>query len=100
MTRNGIEYDLEKSPYRTEIKGDIDTLTMCFSSNLNKDKFENRLTDFTKQTDESLSKRFGMKLHLPLVSAVALYRKTEKRGFAIYSSKCQKIMYEDDLFCL
>lgn len=100
MTRNGIEYDLEKSPYKATVENNEEALTMYFSSELNMSKFNIRYHTFTKEIDESLSKRFGLNLHLPLVSALALYHRIEKRGFAVYSSGNQKMMSEDDRFCL
>ncbi len=100
MTRNGIEYDLEKSPYKTTVENNEEALTIYFSSELNMSKFNIRYRNFVEEIDESLSKRFGINLHLPLVSALALYRKIEKRGFAVYSSGAQKMMSETDEFCL
>lgn len=100
MTRNGIEYDLEKSPYTASIKTTSDELVLFFSSLLNLEKFGGRYDDYVKEIDKSLSKRFSVNFHLPLMGAVSLYRKVERRGFAIYSTNREKMLTEEDSFCL
>lgn len=79
MTRNGIVYDLRKSPYIV----DNDDLTFYFSSVNHKEKFIEKRTENRELISYSLSKRFGFNINFNLLSDIVLYSKVETRGFLI-----------------
>lgn len=79
VTRNNIYYDLSLSPYKADIEG----VTYVFSSELHLYKFFDRMIRNEQRISASLSKRFGFTVHLPELSRVVHYLKTETRGFRI-----------------
>lgn len=83
LTRGGVCYDLEKSPYRYTVSYKENTLEFVFSSQYYKDKFINRLEEHRNEVSVSLSKRWGFMISNDLISDVKLYEKIEKRGFLI-----------------
>lgn len=83
MTRNNIEYDLTKTPYRHK----VNNIIYCFSSQLNVDKFRERLEDNRAKVNFSLSNRFNLFLDVSELADFLLYRQIEKRGFLIRDEK-------------
>lgn len=79
MTRNGIVYKLELSPYKATIEG----VTYMFSSINHLDKFMERLNENRELISYSLSKRFGVTVNYGVLSDIVLYSKVETRGFLI-----------------
>ena len=79
MTRNGIVYKLELSPY----KAIIEDVTYMFSSVNHLDKFMEKLNENRDTISYSLSKRFGVNVNLAILSDIVLYSKIETRGFLI-----------------
>ena len=79
MTRDGIEINLRKSPYRVTV-GDN---TFVFSSALYAKKFSERLEERKQQLARSLSYHYKINMELPGVAEIALYQQIEKRGFYI-----------------
>lgn len=79
MTRNGIVYKLELSPYTFT----IDETTFCFSSKNHLEKFAEKLTENRELIGYSLSKRFGFNINIKLLADIVLYSKVETRGFLI-----------------
>ena len=90
MTRNGIVYDLRKSPYIFE----HNEFTYYFSSVNHKEKFLEKLRENRELINYSLSKRFGCNVDFNLLSDIVLYSKVETRGFLIKHKgdffKCKK----------
>lgn len=80
MTRNGIFYNLELSPYTLNYCGYI----FYFSSKLHLKKYKEKINNYHEIITESLSNRFGYKINIELLSAINLYLKIESRGFLIY----------------
>lgn len=79
MTRNGIEYKLELSPY----KATVDGVTYIFSSVNHLDKFIEKLGENREIINYSLSKRFGFSVNLNILNDIVLYARIETRGFLI-----------------
>lgn len=79
LTRNGVCYDLTKSPYRITQKG----VTFVFSSQPHLMKFESRLKTNRDTVNYSLTKRFGFSVDVSTLADVVLYKKIETRGFLI-----------------
>ena len=84
LTRNGIAYNLELSPYKTTIKySDNDFIIFKFSSQLYKDNFKKKLKDNRDTISNSLTKRFGFIIKIDQIFDIKLYSSIEKRGFLI-----------------
>lgn len=79
VTKNGICYDLENSPYFCQ----VGSWKMYFSSPAHLLKFKNGLEAHTDWLNDSMQRRFKFCMDLALVSAFTLYRKVETRGFLI-----------------
>lgn len=79
MTRNGIEYQLEKSPFIFE----CGNLLFYFSSNNHLNKFINNLEKFICDMRYKFSERYGYYAYFDLLFLLILYSKIETRGFYI-----------------
>ena len=79
VTRNGIAYKLELSPYKVT----VESVTYMFSSINHLDKFMEKLNENRDTISYSLSKRFGVSVNLTILSDIVLYSKVETRGFLI-----------------
>lgn len=85
LSRGGIAYNMDISPYKTKVKyGEIE-LEYVFSSDRYKNMFLNKLNDYRKQVNESLSKKYKFEIvnTNDIISDLKLYSITEKRGFLI-----------------
>lgn len=91
VTRNGIYYDLSKSPYKVTTNG----LTYYFSSDLHMLKFEDRLKDNRTETDLKLTSRFRVAVRFPALADLVLYQKIENRGFLVTNEKGIKLCKEN-----
>lgn len=87
MTRNGIEYNLEKSPFKVKMHG----FTFVFSSEMHLKKFLNGIYGTNALISESLSNRFNLFINAGILATLHLYTKIETRGFLIYNEKGEKI---------
>lgn len=87
LTRNGITYDISKSPYTLCIKYDVSDLIYHFSSQLYLDKFKSKLEENRKNINDSLTKRFNFEITNNMLADLRLYTMIEKRGFFIVSGK-------------
>ena len=81
LSRGGICYNLEVTPYFITIKYDDRKVIFNFSSDYYKNKFELKLNEHREKINESLSKRFGLSYFNPLLADIVLYSKVETRGF-------------------
>jgi hypothetical protein len=79
MTRNGIVYKLELSPYSATIEG----ITYMFSSVNHMEKFLEKINENREIISYSLSKRFNVNINFGILSDIVLYAKIETRGFLI-----------------
>lgn len=82
LSRNGIAYDLSKTPYTHTIKyrNELEII-YSFSSKLYLEKFKTKLEEHRNKINESLSNRFGLVVVNELLSDIVFYSKTEYRGF-------------------
>jgi hypothetical protein len=87
MTKDGIEYNLDITPYivTTHYEGCI--LTYKFSSEFYKNKFM-MVSKYT--TDKKMMKK-GIEINRKLENDILLYSAIEKRGFQIETSHLTKI---------
>ena len=83
LTRNGIAYDLTKTPHTIEIlyPDNKTKVQFCFSSQLCLNKFNDKFMQHREKIKESLSNRFGLVVENNLLSDLVLYSKCESRGF-------------------
>lgn len=89
-----IAYDFTSSPYHYIIKYDEKTIIKyIFSSNLNVERYKNKLASNRKYHNDSLSNRYKMNINLNLIADLKLYTGVEKRGFLLF-------LNEDMITCL
>lgn len=79
MTRNGIEYQLEKSPFIFK----DDNLLFYFSSKNHLNKFVINLEKFICDMRYKFSERYGYYCCFDLLFMLMLYSKIETRGFYV-----------------
>lgn len=79
LTRNGVCYDLPKSPYHIT----FDDVTYYFSSKNHLEKFTEKIYQLRDELAYSLNARFSMKINAPIISDICLYKNVETRGFHI-----------------
>lgn len=83
LTRSGIAYNIEISPYSLIVDYEDEQLEYVFSSQRYKDIFYRKFIDNREKINESLSNRFGFKIENNKLADLKLYSMTEKRGFLI-----------------
>lgn len=79
LTRNGICYNLELSPYRVK----VGNIIYHFSSENHCDKFLCEQTEFREKIRFSLENRFKFPFGVDELADILLYKKIEGRGFYI-----------------
>lgn len=79
MTKNGIEFNLNKSNYKIK-KGAI---TFYFSSKLYLEKFKNNVDEYIENESRKINAKYNVDISLYNYFMVAFYCKIEKRGFLI-----------------
>ena len=78
-SRNGVFYDLSKSPLRATYCG----ITFAFSSELHRQRFERLAVQRIEWMGDSMSRRIGVKMEMHEPALIQLYRQTETRGFLV-----------------
>lgn len=96
LTRRGVAYNLDESPYRLEVPYEDQTLVYVFSSDWNRRRFYDGFLDNREKVSESLSRRFGFEIQNDLISDVRYYGMIEKRGFLIVNDGV-KMLCQDDI---
>ena len=91
LSRYGIAYDLKESPYNYNVVYNEKCVNYVFSGIKNKEKFIAKLVKNRDLINESLTKRFKLKISVSLLADIELYRSIEKRGFLI---ECEGMSYE------
>lgn len=81
LSRGGICYNLEVTPFFKSEKYEDKKVTFNFSSEFYKNKFESQIKEHREKINQSLSKRFGLVYINPLLADIVLYSKVESRGF-------------------
>jgi len=93
MTRGGVEYNLNISPYRYTTDNGT---TFVFSSNYHLDCFMKRQGENRNKINESLSNRFNYYVEFNFLADCVLYTQIEQRGFLILKDgenyPCQNII--------
>lgn len=84
LTRDNIAYDFNISPHKHIVCYEDEDITFIFSSNLYKEKFKARLEENRTIINDSLSKRFGVRIINNKIADLRLYQNIEKRGFLLY----------------
>lgn len=84
LTRNGISYNLEQSPYKVVKTYNNTEIIYKFSSQLYVDKFTTRIDDNRKKVNDFISKKYKVDFSNDILSDLKLYSETEKRGFFIF----------------
>lgn len=93
MTRNGIEYDFEKSPFSVATEKYI----FVFSSQLHAEKFSEELEENRQRINESLSNRFNFYIHAEELADFILYSRIEKRGYLVRDQKGGAIKCQNEI---
>ena len=84
LTRGGVAYDFNVSPYRYNVDYGSGSITFVFSSNYYLGNFVDRIKGNREKINQSLSKRFGFTVKNNILCDIRLYSSIEKRGFLIY----------------
>lgn len=79
ITKNGICYDLSRSPYVCSVAN----WTYYFSSPSHMNKFKSNISSNRDWLNDSMSRRFKFTMSLDLLADLSLYRKIETRGFRV-----------------
>ena len=87
LTRGGIAYNLEVSPYKYEVEYPDEMITFIFSSEVYRRKFIEKYDKNRDVINNSLSNRFGFSVKTNKLADLKLYTSIEKRGFLIYKGK-------------
>lgn len=96
LTRSNVAYDLNISPHEMNVTYPDEVLTFVFSSDLYRQKFNEKLNDNRKKINDSLSNRFGFTIENNKLADLKLYTTIEKRGFLIYKGQ-DKIECQDSI---
>lgn len=99
MTKDGIEYNLDITPYvYNEIYGTM-LITYKFSSQLYLDKFLSFICNEYSyiKDDEKLYKKYGIKFSLKMIYDISYYSRLEKRGFQIVKNNEKKYNNKNEL---
>ena len=84
LTRGGVAYNLDSSPFRYRMDYEDFYVTFIFSSELYMNKFITNSRKNRNKINTSLSNRFGFNVQFDLLSDIKLYTSIEKRGFLLY----------------
>ena len=83
ITRNGVCYAIEDSPFYEEVDG----YRFYFSSETHRSKFFEKARIRQNWLTDSLSRRFHFHLDASLVAIFQLYSQVESRGFYVVSER-------------
>lgn len=92
MTKNGIEFNLNKSNYKI-LKGEF---TFYFSSKFYLEKFINEVDEYVENESRKIGAKYKVDIDLINYFMVAFYSKIEKRGFLI---KHNSTLIKNPKFC-
>lgn len=97
MTRKGIEYNLEISPYTIK----EDNLTLFFSSDLHKQKYLNGIEHFLDVEIQKFEKRLKCKISgLEPLLKIKYYSTIESRGFLLLNEKGIKFSCQQNILAI
>lgn len=99
--RTGVYYDLKESTHLERIDYVNTTIIYVFSSELYRSKFAEKVKSNRETINNSLTKRFDLKVNVNMLADIVLYKKIEKRGFYLLingeSVECQSNIVLDGL---
>lgn len=81
-TKNGIEYNLNVSPYKCTWR----ELEFFFSSALHLQKFQGKMETRIDWLNDSMTRRFHFSVEVDYIAVIQLYCQVETRGFLIYDN--------------
>lgn len=98
MTINGIEYNLDLSPYAVEVEYGKIKIIYTFSSKLYVDKFMVYLNskEILEKNKKLQRKLFGIGQNFRILYDLNKYKNLEKRGYLVYYNN-KKITKSEDL---
>lgn len=92
LTRGGVTYNLEASPYYHTVNYENNSITFMFSSDFYKKKFIDKIEENRDVINSSLTKRFGIDVNFSMLCDIKLYSMIEKRGFLIKTNESIKCL--------
>lgn len=92
MTKNGIEFNLNKSNYKI-LKGEF---IFYFSSKFYLEKFTNEVDEYVENESRKIRAKYKVDINLINYFMVAFYKQIEKRGFLI---KHNTTLIKNPIFC-
>lgn len=98
LSRNGIAYKFDTSPYELKVRYHDFNLIFRFSSENNIKKFLTKQDSNREKLQISLTKRFKINLSLDLIADLKLYSQVETRGFLILSKDMRFECLEEVVF--
>lgn len=81
LTRNGVCYNLSETPFHAEVDG----YDFAFSSRVHLESFVKKAKVKKDWLNDSLSRRFHVKVKSEELALVQLYHQVETRGFRVVS---------------
>lgn len=94
LTRSGVCYNLNESPFYTEWNG----ITFYFSSETHKRKFDRYIKIKTDWLSDSLSRRFHFNIEASYIAIFQLYNLTETRGFHVKMVNGESVYSINDIY--
>ena len=85
-----VEYDINKSEYYFR----VNKLTLFFSSNFNKTRFENGFIDHVNEETNKIKAKYKVDINLTNYLLLAYYKKIEKRGFKVLTYDDNDVIIE------
>jgi len=92
MTKDGIEYNLNITPYKVDVCYTGVIITYKFSSEMYKNKFINQSV---KNREKNVNENF--KLNMEIVRDIKSYNNIEKRGFEILKNGIMPFYSKDEI---
>ena len=75
-----VYYNIEESDIELQYKDII----LYFSSDFNRERFQNRIVDFVNDENFKLKAKYNVEVELSKMLILSYYSKIEKRGFRVY----------------
>lgn len=94
MTKDGVEYNFNITPYVIDIDYGNLTLKYKFSSELYKQKFLENRNSFSNRTNNIMS---FFNIDFRILKDIKLYTKVEKRGFQLVKNNNQPFYSIEEL---
>lgn len=85
-----VEYDINKSEYYFR----VNKLTLFFSSNFNKTRFENGFIEYVNEETNKIKAKYKVDINLTNYLLLAYYKKIEKRGFKVLTYDDNDVIIE------